>query len=184
MPTPSQNGPLFVYFDVHYDKLYYKTQYLLRSTHITRNTIEDCAGNGSWKCATESKLPSSKDLESLGERRRRRNKIITNLIRRGGRRKQNKKRKKTRRKKEEKEEEGKKERAFFWKILFFWFFFEILRQTYVHLARAWPNKYIYIYIYIYAGELVLVPLFWPFDVQEQYHIKKNHSHSSQKQIKS
>ena len=28
-------------------------------------------------------------------------------------------------------------------------------------------------IYIYAGELVLVPLFCPFDVQEQYHIKKN-----------
>ena len=85
MPTPSQNGPLFVYLDVHYDKLYYKTQYLLRSTYITRNTIEDCAGNGSWKCATEAKLPSSKDLESLGERGR--NKIIVNKIRRGGRRK-------------------------------------------------------------------------------------------------
>ena len=81
-PTPSQNGPLFVYFDVHYDKLHYKTQYLLRSMHITRNTIEDCAGDGSWKCATESKLPGSKDLESLGERRRR-NKIRINKIRRG-----------------------------------------------------------------------------------------------------
>ena len=34
------------------------------------------------------------------------------------------------------------------------------------------HTYIYIYIYIYAGELVLVPLFWPFDVQEQYHKKK------------
>ena len=84
MPTPSQNGPFFVYFDVHHDKLYYKTQYLLRSTYITRNTIEDCAGNGRWKCATDPKLPSSKDLESLGERRRI-HKIIINKIRRGRR---------------------------------------------------------------------------------------------------
>ena len=87
MPTPSPNGRILVYFDVHYDKLYYETQYLLRSMHITRNTIEDCAGNGSWKCATESKLPGSKDLESLGEIRRR-NKIIINKLRRGGRKKQ------------------------------------------------------------------------------------------------
>ena len=85
--APQTNGRIFVYFDVHYDKLYYETQYLLRSMHITRNTIEDCAGNGSWKCATESKLPGSKDLESLGEKRRR-NKIIINKLRRGGRKNQ------------------------------------------------------------------------------------------------
>ena len=92
--TPSQNGLLFVYFDVHYDKLH-KTQYFLRSMHITRNTIEDCAGNGSWKCATESKLPGSKDLESLGETRikkykqnKKRRKRTTNIKR--GRRQEKK----------------------------------------------------------------------------------------------
>ena len=163
MPTPSPNGRIFVYFDVHYDKLYYETQYLLRSMHITRNTIEDCAGNGSWKCATESKLPGSKDLESLGERRRR-NKIIINKLRRGEEKtNKNKKRKKTKRrnrrrkrKRRRREKKGHYSKKRFGKnlgvnflppfflILFFWVFFEILRQKYVHLARALP--YIYIYI--------------------------------------
>ena len=49
MPTPSQNGPLFVYFDVHYDKLYYKPSIFwdLRTSHETllRTVQEMVDGN-------------------------------------------------------------------------------------------------------------------------------------------
>ena len=42
-----------------------------------------------------------------------------------------------------------------------------LEQLYI-LTLHYITLHTYI-IYIYAGELVLVPLFWPFKSQEQYH---------------
>ena len=42
-------------------------------------------------------------------------------------------------------------RHFLKKIQFFWAFFEILRQKYVHLARALPYIYIYIYMTHFKG---------------------------------
>ena len=89
-PTPWKNGLIFV--------LCVKTK--LKNTtkpsiftivRIPRNPVVDCVGSCSWK-RTESKLPSSEDLESLGKQRRRR------------------RRRRRRRKEEEEEEEEKRRR--------------------------------------------------------------------------
>ena len=61
---------------------------------IPRNPVVDCVGSCSWK-RTESKLPSSEDLESLGKQRKKKKKKrcsnkkqekIRNMRRRGGKR--------------------------------------------------------------------------------------------------
>ena len=112
-------GPHFVHIDVHYDKLHYKIQYLLRSTNITRNTIEDCAESYSSK-RTESKLPSSEDLEAQKrleirtkeeERNKEESKEETNKINKIRSIRRKKIRKIRRRQEEDKKKRGKKERA-------------------------------------------------------------------------